>query len=68
MTKATEKSPARRAADARYEAGRIAVLVRFTPNEVEAIDAARGNRSRPAYLRARALADWVRAAKKGRGQ
>lgn len=54
MPKAIEKSPARRAADARYEAARVSVLVRLTPEEAEAIDAARGERSRPAYLRERA--------------
>ena len=45
------KSPARRAADARFEASRERVLVRLTPEEAAAIDKARGELSRPQYLR-----------------
>lgn len=67
MAKATEKSPARRAADARYEAGRIAVLVRFTSEEAAALDEARATLSRPAYVRARALGLRADKQKKGRG-
>lgn len=53
--KKEDKSPARQAADERYEASRTPVLVRFTAKEIAAIDAARDGLSRPQFVKARAL-------------
>jgi len=58
-----EKSDARRAADARYEAARKPVLVRLTEDEAEAIDNARGAVSRPQWIKAKALAAAKRRSK-----
>ena len=50
------KSDARIAADKRFEESRESVLVRFTKAEIEAIDAARGDMSRPKWVQAKAAA------------
>jgi predicted secreted protein len=59
----SDKTPARRAADARFEAARTPVLVRFKLEEIEAIDRVRGSLSRPQYVKAMAVRA---AARKGK--
>lgn len=51
-----EKTPARKAADARYESARESVLIRLTKEEAALLDAARGDDSRPSWVKAQALA------------
>ena len=50
------KSKARIDADARFEASRVPVLIRLTPAEAAAIDKARGDLSRPEYMKKKAVA------------
>ena len=47
-----ERSEAQLRADENYRAGFVQVLVRLTPGEAQALDKARGDLSRAAYLRA----------------
>jgi hypothetical protein len=56
-----EKSKARRDADRRFEESREPVLIRLTPEEARAVDAARGETSRPQWMKAKALAAAKRA-------
>jgi hypothetical protein len=47
----TMRTEAQKRAEAEYRAGLVQVLVRLTPDEAQALDRARGDLSRAAYLR-----------------
>ena len=49
------KTEARRAADARYEASRTPVLIRLTDEQIDAIDAVRGDLSRQEWVKQAAI-------------